>query len=455
MVEENNPETLYEMPIEILLKYKEDEILDRTRGGQDKIGEKIAGFGTKNGGLLIIGQEDLKKGGEVFGINDDFQKDFAQAISCVKPTPLTQSKILNYKDKKIALIKVKGVGQLRPCAYKKNFYERKSDSTISLQPDEVRQYHVTYGGVNIENLPTHATEKDIDTIELEKYCSLLNKDKKTILESISSDDSLTIRGVIVLCKEPTKYLEGAFLEIQKYDNALGTQPIPIGTSIKLSKPAALLIEEATNIIIQNLPFQRRYEGARMIEESIIPISIIREIITNAVAHRNYRSNEHIRVRIFADCFDISNPAVVTERMWANMVLNHSTYHPNEGIYTFLNPKQLYEGRGEGIWKIKGELERLRRIAPKFMVLGDTPSSFYVKIGLIQNISKDVKMAKLYDMIKKRKVITSSDVIKQLKVSRVTAIRMLNDMVNEGFLNHQGSTKTSRYLVKKENLKLFE
>src|SRR3989344_5504394 len=418
---------MYELSVEELLKHKEDEIFDRTEGGQDIIGKKIAGFGTKNGGILLVGQKDFKNDGIVLGINPEFHKEFTQAISNVKPTPLTKSKILSYGNKNLALIQIKDVGELRPCAYKKTFYERKGDSIISLPPEEIRRYHLTYGGVNIENLPTHASKKDIDEVELKKYEELLNKTKENILESVISNNSITIRGVITLAKKPSDYLEGAFVEIQKYDNVIGSPPIPIGTSIKLSKPASLLIEEATETIIQNLPVERIYDGAKMIEKPIIPLSVIREVITNAIAHRNYRSNEHVRIRIFADCFDINNPAVVSEKMWQDILANHTTYHPNEGIYTFLNPIHLYEGRGEGIWKIKEELGRLRRLAPEFKVIGDTPSSFYVKISLIASSSK---------------------VIKQLGVSRVTAIKMLNHLVEEGLLYHEGNTKTSKYFVRK-------
>ena len=337
----NELDSMYELPLEELLKHKEDETFDRTEGGQDTLGKKIAGFGTKNGGILLVGQKDFKNGGEILGINEEFQQEFAQAISNVKPTPLTKSKVIKYQSKKLAIIQIKDVGELRPCAYKKTFYERKGDSTISLPPEEVRRYHITYGGVNIENLPTHASKGDIDEIELNKYAKLLNKTKENILNSVTSNNSLTIRGVVALAKNPSDYLEGAFVEIQKYDNVLGSPPIPIGTSIKLSKPASILIEEATQIIIQNLPIERTYEGAKMIEKPIIPLSVVREVVTNAVAHRNYRSNEHIRIRIFADCFDISNPAVVSEKMWYNLLATHSTYHPNEGLYTFLNPKHLY------------------------------------------------------------------------------------------------------------------
>ena len=448
MEEKTILETLYGLSVEKLLVHKEDEFFDRTEGGQESLGIKIASFGTKNGGVLVVGQRDLRKGGEIIGVSEEFQREFTQAISNVKPAPLTKSKIFEYGDKKLAVIQIKDVGELKPCAYKKNFYERKGDSNLALQPEEVRRYHITYGGVNLENLPTHAKIEDVDREELQKYHSLLNKDEETILESVTSNNHLTIRGVITLSKSPAIYLEGAFVEIQKYDNVLGSPPIPIGTSIKLSKPAGILIEEVTQIIIQNLPFERKYDGAKMTDEPVIPVSVIREIITNSIAHRNYRSNEHIRVRIFADCFDVNNPAVVSEKMWTDILSNNLTYHPNEGIYTFLNLRFLYEESGEGIWKIKGELERLRKVAPEFKVIGDTPSSFYVKIGLASNISKDVKMAKLYHIIQKERIITSSNVMKQLGVSRVTAINMLNRMAKEGLLYHEGTTKTSKYLVKK-------
>jgi len=316
-----------------------------------------------------------------------------------------------------------------------------------LQPEEVRRYHLTYGGVNVEEQPTQATKNNINNSELEYYVKLLKKDKRNILESVMKNDVLTVRGVVVLAQNPNAHLEGAFIEIQRYDNVIGSPPLPIGTAIKISKPARQLIEETTTLVGQNLPVERRYEGARMIDAPLISFSVIREVVTNAVAHRNYRSNEHIRVRIFADCFDVTNPAIVSEKMWFELLTTHTTYHPNEGVYTFLNPTQLYEGRGEGIWKIREELERLRKATPEFKVIGDVPSTFYAKIPLTPAKSKDVKMTKLHSLLVKSKEITSSQVMKHLNVSRVTAITMLNKLAEQGVLDHSGNTKTSKYAVK--------
>ncbi len=57
------------------------------------------------------------------------------------------------------------------------------------------------------------------------------------------------------------------------------------------------------------------------------------------------------------------------------------------------------------------------------------------------------MIKLFSMIKKNEKITSSKVMKYLGVSRVTALKMLNKLVEEGLLEHEGTTKTSKYKIK--------
>src|SRR3989338_3707646 len=130
-------EGIYNLSADKLIKYSEGELFDRTSCDQENIGIRIASFGTKNGGVILVGQRDLKEGGEIVGIDEDeFQRAFSQAISHVKPSPLTQSKIIEHKGKKLALIEIRDVGELRPCAYKKNFYERKGESCLPLQPEE-------------------------------------------------------------------------------------------------------------------------------------------------------------------------------------------------------------------------------------------------------------------------------------------------------------------------------
>ncbi len=441
---------LDEINVTDMLKRLEDESFDRTLGGQDSLGKKIAGFATKNGGILLVGQDDLNKGGKVIGIvEEEFQKEFGNAIAGVKPAPLTQQRIVNVGvGLTLALVRVQDIGTLRPCSYDGMYYERKGSATPRLSPEEVKRYHLIYGSANVEDIPTHAKKTEIDEGELSTYARLLKRTEQNVLSTvISPNGNLTVRGVIILATKPEEHLEGAFVEIQRYDSFMGSAPSPVGSVFKISKPARLMIEETSKIIEQNLPVARRYEGARMVQSPEVPSSVIREAITNAVAHRNYRSHEHIRIRIYPDGFDVSNPAVINEKMWADIQASQTTYHPNEGVYTFLNPALLYEGRGEGIWKIKEELAQLGKVAPEFKVIGDGPSMFYCRISLSPAKAKDLKRKKLGELIASRREITALDVMKRCGVSRVTAIKLLGELVKQQVLEHVGVTKTSKYLVK--------
>lgn len=436
-----------------LLNKDEDETFDRTVGGQENIGRKIAGFGTKHGGILLVGQDDLSRGGAIVGLSDKFKLDFTNAISNVKPTPLTSQKIVDIKGKSVAIIRIQDVGTLKPCSYNGVYYERKGHSVHKLSPDEVKQYHLLYGYANAEDMPTLAKRDSIDEAELDIYSRILGKSEEGIISSVTNNGYLTVRGVIVLAKKPSDHIEGTFIEIQRYDSFMGSSPVPIGSAIKLSKPARLMIEEASAIVEQNTAITRYYEGAKMVQKSSIPLSVIRETVTNAVAHRNYRSHEHIRIRIYSDGFDISNPAAITSDMWKDIIATQTTYHPNEGVYTFLNPALLFEGRGEGIWKIKDEMKRLGTVAPEFKVIGDGPSSFYVRISLSPARAMDAKRNKLLDFVRQHAEFSTTEVMTKLGVSRATAIIMLNELVDQGLLEHKGYRRSSMYLsnVAKPNI----
>jgi Fic family protein len=70
---------------------------------------------------------------------------------------------------------------------------------------------------------------------------------------------------------------------------------------------------------------------------------------------------------------------------------------------------------------------------------------------LKNISFDMRPTNrekdVLDLIKKYKEITSSDVAKDLDISRQQAFNLLDGLVSKGYLEKQGSTKNSYYILK--------
>jgi len=70
---------------------------------------------------------------------------------------------------------------------------------------------------------------------------------------------------------------------------------------------------------------------------------------------------------------------------------------------------------------------------------------------LKNISFDMRPTNrekdVLDLIKKYKEITSSDVAKELEISRQQAFNLLDALVSKGYLEKQGSTKNSFYILR--------
>lgn len=79
-------------------------------------------------------------------------------------------------------------------------------------------------------------------------------------------------------------------------------------------------------------------------------------------------------------------------------------------------------------------------------------SALAKIGEgLKNISFDMRPTNrekdVLELIKKYKEITSSDVAKELNISRQQAFNLLDGLVSKGYLEKQGSTKNSFYTLR--------
>ena len=91
------------------------------------------------------------------------------------------------------------------------------------------------------------------------------------------------------------------------------------------------------------------------------------------------------------------------------------------------------------------MKKLGTVAPEFKVIGDGPSSFYVRISLSPARVMDARRNKLLDYIMQHYEFSTTEVMAKLGVSRATAIIMLNELVERGLLEHKGYRKSSVYI----------
>ncbi|MFA5778499.1 MAG: RNA-binding domain-containing protein [Candidatus Paceibacterota bacterium] len=90
------------------------------------------------------------------------------------------------------------------------------------------------------------------------------------------------------------------------------------------------------------------EDGSQIEKPIIPAQILREIVVNAICHRDYDTDQKIFIKIDKDKISIENPGLLNYKMYTyNFIFPGKTEHPNPNIAKYLFRNTSAEGEGKG------------------------------------------------------------------------------------------------------------
>jgi len=126
------------------------------------------------------------------------------------------------------------------------------------------------------------------------------------LRLITQEDMPTVTAILMLGKDPGYWFPGAYVQFVRYDGNEVTDPIKNQKAISGTLPDQL--RELDNILQANMSVALDTSGATHIEQSDYPYEALRELVRNAVIHRNYESsNTPVRVYWFADKVTISSP----------------------------------------------------------------------------------------------------------------------------------------------------
>jgi ATP-dependent DNA helicase RecG len=260
---------------------------------------------------------------------------------------------------------------------------------------------------------------------------------------LKEDRSLTNIGVLVLSKKPSDFLPRPVVTLIRFR---GTNPKERIAASTLSVPLHKLIPMCENFILLNLPVKEKFEGMRREERPVVPISAIREALVNAIAHRDYESTQETMIRIFDDRIEFFNPGA-PDSDTLRMILERSVpVHRNPLLYEFLRYEGFGEGAGQGILLMRKAMQDENLPDPKIQTLMDL---FFVTL-----YSTPITKAELSEWgqilaLAREGPVTTSRVARLLKVSRPTALKILNSMTLANRLFHVGKRRSSAYLLKEQ------
>jgi ATP-dependent DNA helicase RecG len=264
-------------------------------------------------------------------------------------------------------------------------------------------------------------------------------------------------ALMLFGKKPQRFSPAAVVKCSHYYGSTVTRPIPShqvfgNTLFEQADTAADFVLSRLDRTVGNR------EKTTVADEKLeIPKEAIREIIVNAVVHRNYDSNASVQIDVFADRVEIMNPGGLPNELSVDDLFKE---HLSVPVNPFLaRPFYLAGYINQLGYGTQNVVKWCRKVGLPDPGFDPTENHFRVTIWrnwLTSDRMKDLHMNKrqvnTVQFLKSELRITNGEYRKLNNVSRATAKRDLDEMIKLGLLKLEGAGRTAHYRLIGNRLK---
>jgi ATP-dependent DNA helicase RecG len=419
----------------------------------------IAGFANADGGTLVIGKNDK---GKIVGVDKakKLTEDLPNKIKNMLGL-LPEVNFLEKADKEYIEIIVEP--SKSPVSYKGQFYLRRGStnqllegialSDLMLEKSNMDWDEITVSGASIDDIDPQAIEVFKEGAISEGRIPSLTESTSTEkilrnLKLMTTDGNLTRAAMLLFGKDPRDTEFTAYLKIGKFGASsadLIIQDVVESNAFELADKALEILD--AKYIISPIS----YERLRRIERPEYPYQAIREILFNAIIHREYRTTP-ITIKVYPDRLRIWNIGTLPQGLTIeDLKKDHDSYPRNHLMANAFYLGGHIESWGRGTVKVMEECEKYGLPEPLIEEVGGgiavtlyknkTAPEFLTTLDL-----NDLQL-KVIEYLKKNKSISRKEYEELIGVQRKTALRDLDKLVDLEILKVEGVNKLTRYKLK--------
>jgi|BioPla2DNA2_1021312.scaffolds.fasta_scaffold00145_47 ATP-dependent DNA helicase RecG len=396
----------------------------------------VSAFANYSGGEILFGVTD---DGDAVGITNPEQVclDIENTINdAIKPKPDFLFSI-DRKTKVITLTVKEGL--FKPYLYKGKAYKRSDTSTVEVDQVELRRLVLLGENLYFEELPSSNQKLSfkylLDQLDIKL---LISKDSKDI-------DILRTLG---LMNQGSQYNNAAML-LADNNNFPGIDIIKFGSTIdeieyrKTIFNISVLkqLQEAEDVFSQYYKIEK-IEGMERKTRFLIPLEAFRETVANALVHRTWDVNSHIRIAMYDDRIEVYSPgglpAGITKE---DYIRGYVSILRNPIIGNVFFRLDIIEQFGTGILRIKKAYYNHKH-QPVF----DVTENSVVTILPAENKqgSLTIDEQKIFDILLSRFVLSSSEISKFTGFGKDKVLNLLNNLIEKRYVEKVGSGRGTKY-----------
>ena len=345
------------------------EYKERLLQESEKYMKTLIAFANSGGGYLVVGVEDKTlrlvgvPGEEIFDIQDAISDTIRNMCTPAMNVALS---VKTVRGKALVVVQVEAGA--RPPYYiaskgmMEGTYIRVGGITRKADESEVMELsfqnrHRSYDMDPITNVVI--TEKDIEALCASMYeyglaqCS--NEERKTFKKV--TGQQLLSWGVISMqhgVYHPThafELLTGSSGPSTKCAVFKGTTRQYFIDRKEYTGPLYLQLDEAYQFVQRNIRMKAKIETLHREDIYEIPMTAVREAITNAIAHRSYINWNDMQVAIFDDRLEITSPGLLVSDISLETLASGGSFIRNRAIVRALSYMKIMENWGTGVQRI--------------------------------------------------------------------------------------------------------
>ncbi|MCY3706414.1 MAG: putative DNA binding domain-containing protein [Gammaproteobacteria bacterium] len=316
-----------------------------------EFGRELCAFANGDGGTILLG---VSRSGEVVGVGNH------------RRTRVKVLTVARSGDPPI-VVEVESVGEVMrvtvpPQKYKPysigwRAFVREGGGSRRLTNAEIRDLYYAVGRAHFDKEPCEAFSMEAH-LKADVWERFIGRAKipeamhamlaLRNLGLVDNEDRMTYAGAWLLAQDIRQFTESAHVSCAFFR---GTEEVG---SLERQDFHGSLLEIADEVLAWvlrriNVQFTIWREDARGRPE--LPEEALREALVNAIAHRDYRSRNHVRVRVFKDRVEIVSPGGLPEGMNEGD-LGTKSVPRNPLLYSMLARMGLVGGIGTGIRRMK-------------------------------------------------------------------------------------------------------
>ena len=446
------------------------------------LAKTIVAFANDAGGDIYIGIDDKRN---IVGLEEDDLPRMEEQISNMVydrcyPTILPEISFLTMDDKHIIRVRIyrgstppyylKSEGKMKGTYIRVGSNNRLADETLIMELERSRR------GISFDS--EVVLDKEVGELEMGSFKQLYKeRTDETLdihvlrkLELVKNEQGkeYPTKALVLFSDDPLRYsmFPNAKVECARF-KGIGTEEFIDQKSI--TAPIGAQAEEAYNFVLRHINKGAVVEGVYTVSQWEYPIKAVREIIRNAVVHRQYSLlGRDIKIAVYDDMLEITSPGLLPPSIDYSDMESRQSDARNKVIAPVFKRLGIIDQWGNGLKLVATEIKKYPDIELRWKEVGLSFQVQFVKKDFGGNLGgnggnlggnggnpggnlggdgeEQSLGERIIDVIRKDGTLTYQEIAGKVGIGKRTCERIVAELKKAGIVTRLGSTRSGKWIV---------